>query len=92
MAIEPRRIHANPETELSDVLAQATKAPVLVEKDGLVYRVSPEPEDLAVGYDPAAVRQVLKTYANLLTPEEADERIAEIYRAREEGSRPADRP
>lgn len=91
MATEPRRIHVTWETDISIVLSAANQAPVLVEKDGRVYRVSPEPEDLSVGYDPAAVRRVLQTYADLLTPEEGKQQIADIYRAREEGTRPESR-
>lgn len=44
------------------------------------------------GYDPDRVRQVLDEVAGTLSDDEADRMIERIYRAREEGSRPVDRP
>jgi hypothetical protein len=44
------------------------------------------------GYDPAKLRASLKKGAALLTPEEGDRIIESIYRGREEGTRPLDRP
>ena len=92
MAEHAAPIHVNPDTNISDVLAAASHAPVLLQKDDVVYRISREPEDLWTGYDPAAVRAALRKHAHLMTPEEGKERIAAIYRAREEGSRPAETP
>ncbi len=39
-------------------------------------------------YDPGRVRTVLRKFAGFLSEDEAERRIAAIYRAREEGSRP----
>jgi hypothetical protein len=43
-------------------------------------------------YDPEKVKATLDKMAGTLTPEEAERRIAEIHRAREEGTRPSTRP
>jgi hypothetical protein len=56
-----------------------------------IYRTGLDPDDPSVGYDPAAVRRVLRDYANLLSPEEGRRRIEAIYLAREAGSRQANR-
>src|SRR6266851_8738994 len=71
---------------------------IFVEKDGRLYRLEPveinaaEPEDIWANYDPEKVRAGLKAAAGALDGMDPDEVIADIYKAREEGSRPADRP
>jgi len=55
-------------------------------------RIEKEPkDDLWEGYDPEKVREAVKKYTGTITEEEAKARIADLYRARKEGSRPADR-
>src|SRR5690348_17190342 len=44
------------------------------------------------GYDPEKVRAAVTKTAGALSPEDADAMLAELYRARDEGSRPATRP
>lgn len=91
MTTEPRLIHVSQQTDITTILAEASEAAVLIEKDGRLYRVSPEPEDLSVGYDPTAVRQALQVYADLLTPAEGKQTIAALYDARVQGTRQASR-
>jgi len=47
-------------------------------------------EDIWAGYDPEKVRAALRERTGILTEDEAEKLIANIYRWREEGSRPAD--
>jgi hypothetical protein len=92
MADTVRTIHVPPESELARLLDEARDAPLRLEKDGVTYRLSREEDDIWATYDPEAVHEALRTAAGTLTPEEGEELKAYIYRGREEGSRPADRP
>jgi hypothetical protein len=56
------------------------------------FRVTRDPDDPWASYDPAKLRAGLRKVAGLLTPEEGDRIIETIYRGREEGTRPLDRP
>ena len=56
------------------------------------FRVTREADDPWAHYDPAKLRAGLQKVAGLLTPEEGDRIIEAIYRGREEGTRPLDRP
>lgn len=56
------------------------------------YRVTRDVDNSWANYDPENVRVALKTVAGLLTPEEGDRAIEKIYRDREDGTRPIDRP
>jgi hypothetical protein len=67
------------------------ETPVRVEMNGVVYRVTRE-VDPRVDYDPEAVRAAITAATGMLTPDESEALKASVYRAREEGSRPADRP
>src|SRR3989304_2296808 len=49
-------------------------------------------EDLFVGYDPEKVRQAIARTAGSWADVDAEKLIADLYRAREEGSRIEDRP
>ncbi|MGI8643566.1 MAG: hypothetical protein ACR2LS_05565 [Thermomicrobiales bacterium] len=77
----------------------AGKRPVLVH-DGVRYLLDPveakaaaaEQRDIRADYDPAEARAGMLAAAGSITPEEADEAIANIYRWRNEGSRPWNEP
>lgn len=86
-----RTIHLADNSELARLLGQLDEALVRVEANGVVYRVTREPGPWAA-YDPDAVRAAIAASAGMLTPEEGEALKAYVYRAREEGSRPADRP
>jgi hypothetical protein len=88
----PRTITIDPDSELGRALAEAEAAPIVLVRDGRRYRVTPDPDDPWANYDPEKVRAGLKKVAGLLSPEEADRIIEAIYRGREEGTRPIDRP
>ena len=87
MAIEPKRIHINPETAIADLLRAADRAPVVLENDGLLYRLTQaEPEDIWASYDPARARRALARSAGALIGVDRDELLADIYAQREQDS------
>ena len=90
MSNEPLTI--DPDSELGRALGESDGTPVVLERNGTRFRVTREPDDSWANYDPEKVRAGLRKFAGMLTPEEG-ERIKEtIYRGREEGTRPIDRP
>jgi len=91
MAHEPDTIHIADNSELARLLEHVDTTPVRLEKNGVVYRVVRE-HDAWSGYDPAKVRAAVRAAAGSWADLDTDAMIADLYRAREEGSRPADRP
>jgi hypothetical protein len=82
-------IKVAPDSELGRLLDAASLAPVVLEKDGVRYRVGRlDADDPSAGYDPEAVRAAIRLSAGVLKPADAEALKAGIYRAREEGSRP----
>ncbi len=91
MANEPLTINVDPDSALARALDDA-EAPVVLERNGVRYRVSPETDDPWATYDPAKLRASLRRAAGTITPEEGERLKADLYRGREEGTRPLDRP
>ena len=95
MAREPRKIKVTPGSELANLLEEAGALPLLIEKDGELYRLDlmkKEPEDIFARYDPDAAMAGIKEAAGSwkdIDPEAFKERL---YRAREEGTRPYQKP
>lgn len=76
---------------------RATHEPRVLRRGGedLAVLTPVEPRrsgDLWTGYDPDAVRAAIDATAGSWADLDVDAVIAYVYRAREEGSRPADRP
>ena len=96
MAREARKIRATSELAVALRDAERDGATVQLEANGATYALVPDAAGSAgeahSRYDPEKLRAALRKYAGTISPEEADRMIAAIYRAREEGSRPADRP
>jgi hypothetical protein len=92
MVHQPKTIRVNRDTELFSVLAEAKSTPVRLEKDGVIYLLTRDDDDLWRDYDPEAVRHALATHAGSISPEDGEMLKEYLYRAREEGTRPADRP
>jgi hypothetical protein len=63
MAHEPPKIiKVAPDSELGKLVEKARRHPVLLEKDGAVYSISPhssDPDDLWAGYDPDKVKKAI---------------------------------
>jgi hypothetical protein len=89
---QPDPIAVSDETNLGRLLDTATTTPVRLQRNGIVYRLAREEADPWAGYDPERVRAGLRRYARTLTPEEGEALKEQIYRAREEGTRPLNRP
>lgn len=94
MAIERDTVKVTAESDLDALLDEAATSPVLLERNGVVYRLSREEEEDSINYepDPERVRQMLRETAGSWADLDIDEIIREVYEAREAGSRPPDRP
>ena len=86
---EPKRITVAPEGELASLLEEAKKTPLLLEKDGLVYRLAvDEEEKIWWGYyDPEEARRILTKMVGTLPREEADRMLADLDCRREAASK-----
>jgi hypothetical protein len=84
-------IRVTTETSLASLLAEAAKGPLLLERDGELFRLSRE-DDIAYQPDPTYVRATLAATAGSWADLDIDKIIADIYEARRTGSRPPDRP
>ena len=86
-------IDIDPESELGKALASAGKRPLALISGGRRYDVfETEHDDVWADYDPEQVRAVVQAAAGSMTLEEGERLKQNIYRWREEGSRPIDRP
>lgn len=102
MVAEPRVIVVDPESELGRALGETDDAPIVLQRGAARFRLVEVPTDhderkadreaVWANYDPEAIRKGLKEVAGLITPEEGERMKEMIYRAREEGTRPIDRP
>ncbi len=111
MVAEAKTIEVAPGSELARVLDEAAGKPLVLVKDGVRYRLTPEdapdsspvssrsvtpqgtmPRDPWADYDPDKLWEGVQAAAGSITEEQAEEMIANIYRWREEGTRPLDRP
>ena len=91
MARTLKTIHVTDDTALADLLDDAAREPIILERNGNRFRLSLL-DDLFADYDPERVRDGLRRFAGTITPEEADRLRQIVYRGREEGTRSIDRP
>jgi hypothetical protein len=92
MLLEPNRVRIEPDSELARFLDEVGEMPVLLEKNGKLYRLIEEPaEDIWAGYDANKVKAALRQSAGALRGVDRDELLADIHAAREQDShgRPA---
>lgn len=87
-----KTFHVPSDSELAGLLEEADRTPFRLERNGVLYRVTRDEEDPWVNYDPEVVRSGMEAAAGALTAEQAAKLKDLIYRVRENGSRPADRP
>jgi hypothetical protein len=92
MTAEAKPIKITPDIRVAELLEQADAAPLVLEQNGVRYRLSREEEDLWANYDPEAFLAALNEAAGTWADVDADVLVQDIYRWRREGSRPADRP
>ena len=86
MTKEPLTITIDPDSELGRALDATDGLSVVLERNGARFRVTRDPDDPLANYDPDKVRNGLRTFAGLLTPEEGERIKESIYRGREEGT------
>ncbi|HKG24441.1 MAG TPA: hypothetical protein VKB09_02285 [Thermomicrobiales bacterium] len=92
LTVQPDPITVDDETNLDRLLDKAANKPVRLERNGVVYRLAREEADPWAGYDPERVRDGLRRYAGTLTQAEGERLKEQIYRSRDEGTRPINRP
>ncbi|MDQ3225548.1 MAG: hypothetical protein M3Q50_02795 [Chloroflexota bacterium] len=81
-------IQLDPESELAKALAGVDTKPIVLVSNGRRFVVSHDPFDPVDDYDPEAFRTALRAAAGTFTPEEGERLKQDIYRWREEGTRP----
>ena len=96
MTSMPKVVHVEPGSALDRALQDAGDTTIEIERDGVRYRLERLPEspaeELWEGYDPELALAGMRTAAGSWSDVDPEHLKAEIYRAREEGSRPSDRP
>lgn len=92
MAAQPRTIIVPPTGELARLLDEAADGPLVLERDGVRYRLDRENDSLLRNDDPAKTLAGIEAAGGSWRDLDAEKLKADIYRAREEGTRPADRP
>jgi len=90
MANQQRVIHVKPDSELARVLDDARDAPLLLEMDGILYRLSSEREHTLHEYNAEAALRGMADAAGSWSDINPEEFKAFIYRSRRDGSRPND--
>ncbi len=91
MATTYKTVQVTDETDLPELLGDAAKEPVILEHRGERFRLS-RADDVFAGYDPERVRDGLRRFAGTIDSEEGERLKAIVYRGREDGTRPPDRP
>ena len=101
----PKTIHVEPGSELDRLLHELDDAPVELEQHGVRYRIIrlgetstdhplqlADEHDIWAGYDPEKVRVSMRAAAGSWHDIDTESLKEDLYRAREEGSRPLERP
>ena len=92
MIAEPVPIPIDPESELGRALDE-TSGPIIVQRGAQKFRVTRvEEDDLWANYDPDLVLQRLNEVAGKISDQEADRLLELVYRGRQEGTCPPNRP
>jgi hypothetical protein len=91
MASTTETLKVTEHSEIGPLLDDANAGPVLLEKDGVVYRLS-RVDDEWPDIDPEHVEKVIDETLGSWSDIDAKALIAELYEARERGSRSMDRP
>jgi hypothetical protein len=81
-------VEVEADSELAKALANASKNPVTIISDGRRYVATRDPFDPVRDDDAEAFEEALRAVVGTLTPEEGEQWIQNIYRWREEGSKP----
>jgi hypothetical protein len=85
-------IAVDPGSERTRALEAVDDKEIILVSDGRRYVIDRASVDPADSSDREAFREALRTAGRIFTPEEAERLEQDIYRWREEGTRPLDRP
>ena len=85
-------IRIEPDSELGRLLEEAGDMPVVLEKNGERYRLTREAKPIWSDYDAEAVKAAVRKTAGAWADLDTARLIADLYHARETGSRPTTRP
>lgn len=85
-------MHTPPDIDLARLLEQANAQSIVIEKNGVRYRITREDADPWAGYDPEKVRAAIARSAGLFKGIDHEALIREVYEARGQDShgRPAE--
>lgn len=92
MTREPKTIEVKPGSELDQLLEEASGKSLVLVRNGVRYRLDREDKDPWADYDPEKVRAGMRAAAGRWTGMDAETFREYVYRGREEGTRPPDRP
>lgn len=94
MATESKRIAVSDGGEVAHLLDLASKAPALLEKSGVIFRLNMVDsfEEATESYQPKAALAGMRAASGSWASLDTEALKRDIYRAREEGSRPDSRP
>ena len=92
MASEPTTITVEAGSEIDRLLDEAAGGPVRLVRNGERFRLVREDDDIWTSYDPERAIAGRRAAAGSWSKADADRLKEYIYRAREEGTRPPDRP
>ena len=98
MVHESEVIHVDPGSDLDHLLEKAGSRPIVLERRGVRYHLNRESlpiadeNDIWANYDPERALAGIRKAAGVWSEIDTDAMKESIYRAREEGSRPPDRP
>lgn len=85
-------IEVDPESDIAELLGRAETEPVVLALKGIRFRLEREIDDSYPDSGGEPFWESLRRFAGILEPEEGERWKEEVYRAREEGSRPSSRP
>ena len=80
----------DPQSEIAKALKAMDTEPVVLVSNGERFRVSRD--ETSPANNDEEFEEALRAVVGTLTPEEAEQLTQDIYRWREEGTRPIDRP
>jgi hypothetical protein len=87
MHATPKKIIVEPDSELARLLDEAAEQPLLLEKDGVRYRLDKEEADIWAGYDPDAALEGIRAAAGSWKDIDAEAFKAYIRERRKASSR-----
>jgi hypothetical protein len=92
MNATPLTITIDDDSELGRALDAHPHESITLLKGKRRYRVINDPDDVWADYDPERIRVALEKVAGTLSPEVGNQIKDDIRRARDEGTRPLNRP